>query len=190
MPDSIFCTFDRRALGNWVSFSCVREASMAFIMCRTQRLTSISCSQGLCMSAGRAGQLNVGRRCWDSQSRKVWEVSTLLSRGTTFLSEQQTPLSVTHRNRLILPLGQVKCFQPFSAIRFLVFTPPVNSPFHSSIYVCWTIQVTLSVFSPRRFLSFVVQIHTPDVSVSWLPSSMCKKKEVPTQGKCVQGVQQ
>lgn len=80
---------------------------MAFIMCWRQRLTYISCSQGLCMSAGRAGQLNVGRHCWDSQSRKIREVSILLSWGTTFLSEQQTPLSVTHRNRLILPSGQI-----------------------------------------------------------------------------------
>lgn len=40
-----------------------------------------------------------------SQSRKVQEASSMVSYGTTFLSEQQTlPLSLTHRNTLTLPL--------------------------------------------------------------------------------------
>lgn len=32
---------------------------------------------------------------------------------------------------------------------------------------------------------FVVQIHTPDVSVSWLLSCICKEEEISTQDKCV-----
>lgn len=43
----------------------------------------------------------------------------------------------------------------------------------------------LFVFSHTRFLSFVAQIHTPDVFVSWLLNCTCKEEKVPTQDKCV-----
>lgn len=159
MDDSVFCTFGHRAFRNWVSLSCISQASMTFINVEdTERLFLFSSQL-----EGRVSWIRdyaaVAARAGMFEKHPPGSCMAPLS-SAYFLSKQQgLRLSVTHCHTLILPLGQ------------LLTTFLCN---FSTTCQCSIFQLHLCVLDPTSHAEnpcFAAQILAPDVSEPWLHGS-------------------